>query len=256
MRDYIPALARSCWRAGDRSGADPDSRLGKNSTNKIWRYTTIGAGEPVDRLQVSHCHPPQTLIYGGLQSLRINYIAVNIEPRRPADWSWHFCRLTLHNTAPRSILLNVISSLFWFLFLRTLRHGAGNSSRTLQRQYVNEMSAPWFHNISSSLNRCKSKLLWRTCWILWFTWLEIERNWNIDRVRVSERERGLRRESCKSWWLFCLWLSHATLTELLRIFMIHRNITFIAKNNSSNNHIKRSSENFEINNKAIKTTNA
>ena len=30
-----PALARSCWRAGDRSGADPDSRLGKNSTNKI-----------------------------------------------------------------------------------------------------------------------------------------------------------------------------------------------------------------------------
>ena len=33
--------------------------------------------------------------------------------------------------------------------------------------------------------------------------------------------------------------------------MIHRNITFIAKNNSSNNHIKRS-ENFEINNKAIK----
>ena len=32
--------------------------------------------------------------------------------------------------------------------------------------------------------------------------------------------------------------------------MIHRNITFIAKNNSSNNHIKRSSENFEINNKA------
>ena len=133
MRDYIPALARSCWRAGDRSGADPDSRLGKNSTNKIWRYTTIGAGEPVDRLQVSHCHPPQTLIYGGLQSLRINYIAVNIEPRRPADWSWHFCRLTLHNTAPRSILLNVISSLFWFLFLRTLRHGAGNSSRTLQR---------------------------------------------------------------------------------------------------------------------------
>ena len=44
--------------------------------------------------------------------------------------------------------------------------------------------------------------------------------------------------------------------HLLRIFMIHRNITFIAKNNSSNNHIKRSSENFEINNKAIKTTNA
>lgn len=47
------------------------------------------------------------------------------------------------------------------------------------------------------------------------------------------------------------WLSHVSLTDLLRIFMIHRNITFIVKNNSSNNHIKRS-ENFEINNKAIK----
>ena len=131
-----PGAARSCWRAGDRSGSDPDSRLGKKSTNKIWRYTTIGAGEPVDRLQVSHCHPPQTLIYGGLQSLRINYIAVNIQSRRLADWSWHFRRLTLHKTAPRSILLfrghmYVISSLFWFLFLRALRHGAGNSSRNL-----------------------------------------------------------------------------------------------------------------------------